>query len=264
MITIGADPEFFVRRKNHWVSGHLFPCGTKENPRRTKHGWVQVDGTALEFNITPARSRSDFVRRIKTVREDLERVVRRTDDACALVAKPSIYFGKTFLRNLPIQARRLGCTPDFSAYTGNLNLRPDETSPIRTGSGHVHIGFTKTETPHARFYIHACCSLVRQLDFCLGLPSLLWDTDQRRRSLYGKAGAFRPKVYGLEYRTLSNAWLDNDDLIGFVFDRSVKAVQDYLAGNTYDRYGEFAREMIDTGNADWPKLYPELAQELLS
>jgi hypothetical protein len=54
MLTIGADPEFFVRRRNHWVSGHVFNCGTKEFPMPTEHGSVQVDGVALECNVHPA------------------------------------------------------------------------------------------------------------------------------------------------------------------------------------------------------------------
>ena len=55
------------------------------------------------------------------------------------------------------------------------------------------------------------------LDMYLGLPSLIWDRDTKRRSLYGDFGAFRPKPYGLEYRVLSNAWLAHTRTIGFVY-----------------------------------------------
>jgi hypothetical protein len=41
-----------------------------------------------------------------------------------------------------------------------------------------------------------------------------------RRELYGKAGAFRPKPYGVEYRVLSNRWLNSEALIRWVYNQS--------------------------------------------
>ncbi len=52
----------------------------------------------------------------------------------------------------------------------------------------------------------------------------MYDKDTERRGMYGKAGAFRPKPYGVEYRTLSNAWLSNDERI------SIQSEIDMLLG----------------------------------
>ena len=52
------------------------------------------------------------------------------------------------------------------------------------------------------------------MDYTLGLDSLLLDSDTRRRSMYGRAGSFRFKEYGIEYRTLSNFWIKNNKSIG--------------------------------------------------
>ena len=73
--------------------------------------------------------------------------------------------------------------------------------------------------------IGACCTLSKELDYYLGLPSLLFDPDTSRRKMYGKAGAFRPKPYGMEYRVLSNAWLKSPELIKWVFNNTKLAFE---------------------------------------
>jgi hypothetical protein len=83
-LTIGADPELFVRRGRHFISGHLFPCGTKDSPMPTAHGMIQNDGLALELNIRPARTQDEFVTNVSGALGDLSRrmsttsAVRRT------------------------------------------------------------------------------------------------------------------------------------------------------------------------------------------
>jgi hypothetical protein len=66
------------------------------------------------------------------------------------------------------------------------------------------------------------------LDLRLAVPSLIWDKDKKRRLLYGKAGCFRPKPYGMEYRTLSNAWLNPaiPHVRKFIFGETIRAVKD--------------------------------------
>ena len=51
--------------------------------------------------------------------------------------------------------------------------------------------------------------------------------------MYGAAGAFRPKPYGVEYRVLSNAWLLTEDRMRFVYKQTVKAVKDLMSGNRF-------------------------------
>jgi hypothetical protein len=63
------------------------------------------------------------------------------------------------------------------------------------------------------------------LDYVIGLPSILIDTDSQRRKLYGKAGSMRHKDYGVEYRTVSNFWLGSQELMSWVYDRTLWATQ---------------------------------------
>lgn len=58
----------------------------------------------------------------------------------------------------------------------------------------------------------------------LGIPSITKDTDKRRRSLYGKAGCFRLKPYGLEYRVLSSAMMKDTQTLSFVWRQLMRAI----------------------------------------
>jgi hypothetical protein len=46
-----------------------------------------------------------------------------------------------------------------------------------------------------------------------------------RKKLYGKAGAFRPKSYGVEYRTLSNFWIFEEKYIDWVYSAVESSLQ---------------------------------------
>lgn len=263
-LRIGADPEFFVRRGRHFISGHIFPCGTKQHPLKTEFGHVQVDGIALECNVRPAATRDEFISNVRGVVSDLGGIIRHQHPDNALAIRPSIFFGHKKLTQLPVENAELGCTPDFNAYTCKRNPTPDRRLPIRTGAGHIHIGWTEDADPRQYKFTQVCAKLARQLDYYLGLPSLLWDKDSRRRTLYGQAGAFRPKPYGLEYRVLSNAWVDTDKLIGWVFDRSVAAFKEFAAGNLMEaEFGDLAQKCINSNNIAWPKEYPVVAEMVL-
>lgn len=222
-ILVGADPELFVRDKKtgKLVSGYGMVEGTKDNPQPVEGGAVQVDGMALEFNIEPAANEEDFVDRIFGVKDQLQAMI---GDNYELVATPVAEFGKRYINAQPEEARILGCDPDFNAYTGKPNETPDVETPFRTASGHIHVGWTEGVDPMHPEHFEACCMFARQMDMFLGLQSYAWsdvDIEMKRRNLYGKGGAFRPKKYGMEYRTLSNAWLNKEDIVRHVYRQTV-------------------------------------------
>lgn len=260
-LKIGADPELFVMTPDGVISGHDFPCGTKDKPRKTKHGWVQIDGCALEVNVPPATSKRQFIRNVKNVLNDLQKIVENHDEDAVLVAEPYVLFGQEYLSSLPESVRRLGCNADFNAYTYSVNPVPDVHAPIRTGAGHVHLGWGKFQEDMTHF--QTCASLVRELDYYLGLPSLHWDTDPHRRELYGQAGAFRPKKYGVEYRVLSNVWVDDPELSGRVFSLAKKCFINWNKGmRIADEYKDFALRCINDNITEWPIKAPKLAEFL--
>lgn len=243
-ILVGADPEVFVKQKGVFKSAHNLIKGDKKNPYKVKNGAVQVDGMALEFNIDPASTESEFCINIQSVYDQLKAMVPDYQ----VVATPVADFPFEYLKTQPKEALELGCDPDFNAWNGEANPRPNGERPMRTASGHVHIGFTNGERIDDYNHINRCNAVARQLDFFLGLPSLMYDKDARRREMYGKAGACRYKSYGVEYRTLSNAWLNSEKLMAWVFRNAKKGVEELMKGNAlYEKFGDI-QEIVNTSD----------------
>lgn len=226
-VLIGADPELFVFDSSNkkFVSAHDLVPGTKEEPLPVPRGAVQVDGVAAEFNILPAKTQKEFLGNINRVRTVLELIVKDKNPNYRLVGAPTAKFDQDYFDNLPDEVKVLGCQPDYNAYTGGINRKPGTDQPFRSGGGHIHIGFLheKLDDPFTLDHMRRCGELVRELDFTLMHTSREWDFDIERKKLYGDPGSFRPKSYGVEYRPLSNAWLNQKWSTTFVYD-TVKAV----------------------------------------
>jgi hypothetical protein len=248
-ILVGADPEFFVAQAGKPVSAHGLIPGDKKKPHKVGFGAVQVDGMALEFNINPAAGVDGFTRNLDAVMTTILNMVPGYE----YFDKPVADFGADYIEQQPDVAKMLGCEPDFNAYTMEPNPRPDVKTPFRTASGHIHVGWTADVDPLDPGHFSACARLARRLDFTVGIASLMWDGDARRRQLYGKAGCFRPKPYGMEYRTLSNAWLNPKEkhLRKYVYHQTIKAVKDLFdyPDSDEDKIGGLtAREIIDNND----------------
>lgn len=244
-ILIGCDPEVFLRKDGVFQSAFGLIAGDKKNPQAVPHGAVQVDGMALEFNISPAATEEEFVFNVQDVFNTMCKMVPGYE----VVAVPVADFTPEYLKTQPKEALELGCEPDYNAWTNAVNPRPDGDRPMRTASGHVHVGWTNGEKIDDVNHIERCNMLVKELDFHLGLTSLFYDTDTRRRAMYGKAGACRYKSYGVEYRTLSNAWLTNKERMAWVFRATQRAVEAVMAGRLLvDKYGDI-QTIINTSDA---------------
>lgn len=227
-LLIGADPELFVydKKARKVVTGHGLIPGTKSKPFQVEKGAVQVDGMALEFNIDPAPNFETFQLNVETVLKKMQSMI---PENLRLEIKSAHEFQKKYLESMPDEAKELGCDPDFNAYTEKENPRPNAASRLRTAAGHIHVGWTRDQDPFAKNHMVACLDVVKEMDFLVGFTTMNWDKDHRRRRLYGKAGAFRPKPYGVEYRVLSNAWLASPERMKWVFNRTHQAVSNVVS-----------------------------------
>ena len=253
-LKIGCDPELWIfdKKLGKIISAHgLFP-GTKAEPYAVTHGAVQVDGMAAEFNINPASSAEEFTFYVLSVLKDLRDLIKQhnPDLDFDFVFSPVAEFGKEYIDAQPLEAKQLGCTPDFNAYEdGAMNPTPDAEMPFRTASGHIHIGWGTDYDIKDPEHIEACCMMSKQMDQYVGgaITATGDDTEFKRRELYGKAGAFRPKSYGVEYRTPSNVWLRDAEWIEAVFTRTKNAFNELLDGYRAYEGGAGAVVAINTG-----------------
>ncbi|KKK92898.1 hypothetical protein LCGC14_2698330, partial [marine sediment metagenome] len=161
-LTIGADPEVFVSNEAGVVcSGYGMIEGTKDKPFPIKHGAVQVDGMALEFNITPASNEAQFVTNITSVMEQLRGMLPKHH---VLEIIPVANFDPEYFSLQPKEARELGCSPDFNAYTGETNPPPNSDLPMRTAAGHIHVGWIEGDNDDPDHF-GTCRDVIQQLDY---------------------------------------------------------------------------------------------------
>lgn len=250
----GCDPELFVVDENGvGVSAAGLIPGTKEEPHKVEGGAVQVDGMAAEFNIDPVESFKDFDKNITIV---LEQLTAMLPTGLTLVAKPAIVFPENVFNAAPEIAKELGCSPDFNAWTGEMNPLPQflDNPYLRTASGHIHIGWTDDVPISDPQHVMNCRDLVKQFDWYLGAWSLKWDADPVRRLLYGRAGACRYKTYGVEYRVLSNFWVTNKARRLDVWNRMQLAIRAMASSPLYEKapkaYQDMVQASINTSKMD--------------
>jgi hypothetical protein len=256
--TIGADPEVFVGENGNFISAHGLVQGDKKNPFKVNKGAVQVDGMALEFNIDPAKDLKEFQDNLTIVQQQLKEMIGDKQ----FLQQASVFFEEDFTKDIPIENLILGCEMDFNGWEKAPNPTPDQSMNMRTAGGHLHIGGFFTDDVFEWNHFLSSARLSRIMDEQVGVYSVLWDKDDQRRSMYGQAGCFRPKEYGMEYRTLSNSWLFSNyltEVIYFGIRRALERFQD----ETYEP-DPVVREIINTSNRDHTFFKgDEVAEEIL-
>lgn len=223
--TFGADPEFFLKTdKDEVIPAIDILPGTKSEPFKVENGAVQVDGLAAEFNIDPASSYEEWDRNIVSVMKQLKAMLPKGVSPHVV---PHTLFSKEIMDSLSDEAKAMGCDPDYNAWSETENPTPDVSKNplLRVAAGHVHAGWTEDADILDGKHIKHCQDLVKQFDWFLGAWSLRHDKDLTRRQLYGKAGSYRPKPYGVEYRTLSNFWITTHTRRLAVWNRMQEAVE---------------------------------------
>ena len=227
MLKIGADPEFWLVKRDtgrpvsaDFLEGRL---GTKTAPRKLDSGGgVQVDGTAVEFNIPPAETAGEFVDNMRLTLNEVRDLIPHQ---YAFDFSPFRTYTPAMWEKIPEKSKEIGCDPEQHVHFRPYVRRTKLAQRSRGVGGHLHFGWTegkdtKDDPKHAFDCRHlaSICAIVlpRAMRRLIGADA----RDERRVDLtgYGGNGAYRVKPYGMEYRTLSSRWVARPDVWKHVFD----------------------------------------------
>jgi len=244
-VTIGSDPEAFL-----WSNelGKFVPAcgligGTKQEPKAiTNEGHaIQEDNVSVEWCIPPSKTAEEFYGHIQFVKNYLQDTILN-EKGLELKCVSSARFNYDELQSE--QAQTFGCDPSFNPYTfENTTPDRDKADPLLRSSGfHIHVGYDNPD-------VDVSIQLSKAFDLFVLVPSVLLDSDSERRTLYGEAGSMRFKSYGAEYRGLGSYFLQSEELIKWVFNQTMRAIEFINEGGIITNESEIL-ECINTSNKD--------------
>lgn len=218
-VTLGSDPELFLYSEK--LSKFVPVCGlvggTKHEPLPiTDQGHaLQEDNCALEFCIPPSKTKKEFIDNINFVKNYINDTVLKPLGLTSRYVSSARFDIKDLQSE---QAQLFGCSESYNAWSRQVNTvdaKGDLT--LRSSGTHIHVGYKDPNT-------ETSLKIVKAFDLFLTVPSILLDTDTERRKLYGKAGEYRFKSYGVECRQLGGFLIGSDELLGWAWDSTMKAI----------------------------------------
>ena len=223
--TVGADPELFIydTAKKKIISSDGIIPGEKGDPYRSEYmpeGFgLEVDNILAEFNIPPCTTKEEWIHHMNYMKDYIRNFVKKVNPNYDILSIASAHIDEDQLQS--DVAKLFGCSEDYNVYTERVNEKPKgECTNLRSTGCHIHLGYPKPN-------LATSLTLIKYFDMYLGVPSVILDPDTERRNLYGKAGCFRLCQYGFEYRVLSGKFIANDELISFMWDGVVRAIEAY-------------------------------------
>ena len=249
-ITIGTDPEFFIQDKDgKLISSIGIIEGTKDVPNRLKFlgsGFaIQKDNVLGEFNVPHGYSAQEVSNSVSIMKAYISGLLE-SKGLHPLYAASGKYDDDQLQSD---EAKEFGCSPDFNAWTNGVNEKPEgTTTTLRSAGCHCHVGYDGKTAKRSR-------DIIKALDVFIGIPSVIIDTDTKRRSLYGKAGCFRHTMFGCEYRTPSGFFLSDPKLTEWLFGQIFEAIN-YLNEfgiEEINNDGAWIVETINSGNINEAK-----------
>lgn len=239
-LSFGADPElFFTNSKGEIIGaekvmpkegiGYMDSDWSADPTGKTMKmvkAYVIIDGVAGELQPSPATCRQTFSRNLQNDFRYLKDYITRNNIDATVSFAQSVTVSEHEMASLAPENQQLGCTPSLNAYGDNpLPVLTPENMYQRSAGGHLHFGPQDSVT--LAMFKEKPDLVVRILDIVVGNTCVLLDTDPAnavRRQMYGRAGEYRLPKHGLEYRVLSNFWLQRYTVMSFVMTLSRFAI----------------------------------------
>lgn len=218
---LGSDPEIFIEAGGKIVPAFEFLPSKKDAKAPTSHGKLYWDGFQAEFETFPYACIESHNSSIASQLGILNQFAKVHNPNARLSGKTVVEVDAETLKTAKKEHVEFGCMPSFNAYGLEGLTVPGRECTFRPAGGHIHFGIGPQEP---ETYV----TLVRAMDAIAGVASVALfagHEDPRRRKLYGLAGEFRTPPHGLEYRTLSNAWLMSPITMQIMFDLARMALR---------------------------------------
>lgn len=236
---LGSDPEIFCEDEKGIVIPAFNFLSSKAdkttltaigNPSysNAEHGNKPLywDGFQAEFETSAQHCLGWHVDSVHLGLRGLYEHLMKYNPKGKLSSRTVMYVTQDMLDNAAPEHVAFGCMPSKNAYgLGGLQSEGRDVL-FRPAGGHIHFGIGK----HSDEYY---TQIVKTLDAIIGVAcvSLFQSFDNpERRKLYGLAGEYRTPPHGLEYRTLSNAWLTHPLIMNLVFDIARECVHLGMVG----------------------------------
>jgi len=253
-VTIGCDPELFLKSNEtgEYVPSFFVMEGDKNNPTPIgKEGHnIQCDNVMVEYGVPPSKNVEEFVKHNLFVQKYIKEEIAEKNNL-KMVIFPSARFEEQNL--LDERAQRFGCDPDYNAHeSGTPNTVGNTKTPWRCSGGHIHVGYENHN-------YHTNMQIIRAMDLFLSVPLVLMEPENKRKEMYGKAGAFRHQNHGVEYRVTSNYIFSSEELMRWAYNQTIKALE-FVNSPKFREFRSWYK-VIDTINSKDAKQATELVNE---
>lgn len=219
MVT-SADPEVFLEQDGQIVPGFAV-LPPKKTPAYANNGGgvYHEDGFQAEFSPQPWACHETLMTSVaQTIFHMVQhangtpRGVRFKDLKIKISNTDFVELSPELLATGTDAQVALGCDRSENVW-GHPSVAIDNARkfPYRMAGGHIHLGMPCS----AKWFHSRAERIIKAMDVFCGVPSIALFAgleDDRRRQYYGRAGEFRFQKHGLEYRTLSNVWLQHPAL----------------------------------------------------
>jgi hypothetical protein len=209
--TFGTDPEFFgISTKDDTpLSVAPYVPGEKQEPFAIGKGVCCLrDNVLAEITTPPTESIDKLIDYVEHGKLELNEILHPFN--IRLSYRSSMMYTQ---KQVEIGGMEFGCSESFNAYH-DMPVSPDiPDTPLRTAGFHMHVGFFSDKF----IKFEEVQNFIKYCDVHAGVPSVIVDTDNRRRQIYGEAGDFRYHqkkrpdgkegfLYIIEYRSLGGAF----------------------------------------------------------
>lgn len=214
--TFGNDVEGFLEEDGRVIGAEkvIPPAGLDitDPTLKYKYGKIVLDGVQFEFHPLAGLCRQTQGSYVKYALQTLQRHLAATP-SIKISLKSVVNIDDDVYEKLSPAAKLLGCGESLNVYEDQPPICVPPDFKGRSAGGHIHMGI------HNAVIRANPKPFVKALDALVGNTCVLIDREPlaaERRMSYGRAGEYRMPAHGVEYRTLSNFWLQDWHLMSFV------------------------------------------------